>query len=128
MLFCHFIASPMLTSFMSTAPIFSVGTSNVGLTAPTSSTPITTPIALPGSGASPSLATLLATPLSSLGSARSMLLVLSSALPPIPGKVVDTIRNGAYVDFKDLLPQQCCSQAAYYRHRDSGILSLWSPT
>ena len=104
---------------MSTAPIFSVGTSCVGSTAPPSSAPLTTPITLPGSGASPSLATLLATPLSSLGSARSTPLVLSSALPPIPGKVVDAIRNSSYVDFKDLLPDNV---ALKQQIMDTGIL------
>ena len=77
---------------------------------PTSSSMLPLPPApvTPGSftavGAPPSLASLLATPLASLGPSRTTPLVLSSALPPIPGKVAEAIRAGHYVDFKDLLP------------------------
>ena len=53
----------------------------------------------------PSLATLLATPLAGVStSSKTPPLVLSSALPAIPGKVVETIRAGGYIDFKELLP------------------------
>ena len=53
----------------------------------------------------PSLATLLATPLTGVStSSKTPPLVLSSALPAIPGKVVETIRAGGYIDFKELLP------------------------
>ena len=104
---------------MTTAPIFS---SCVGLTAPHSSAPLTTPITFPGSGASPSLPALLATLLSSLGSARSTSVVQSSALPPIPGKVVDAIPNGTYVDFKDLLPDNVALKQQIILHRDPGVL------
>ena len=47
---------------------------------------------------------LLATPLESLGLSRTTPLVLSSALPQIPGKVFEAIRAGHYMDFNDLLP------------------------
>ena len=53
-------------------------------------------------GAPPSLSSLLATPLANLGQSRTAPLVLSSALQPIPGKVVEAIQVGQYVDFKDL--------------------------
>ena len=34
---------------------------------------------------------------------RSSSLVLASALPPIPGKVVEKILKGQFIDFKELL-------------------------
>ena len=37
-------------------------------------------------------------------SSKTPPLVLSSALPAIPGKVVGTIRAGGYIDFKEILP------------------------
>ena len=53
----------------------------------------------------PSLATLLATPLTGAStSSKTPPLVLSSALPAIPGEVIETIRAGGYIDFKELLP------------------------
>ena len=36
-------------------------------------------------------------------SGRSSPLVLASALPPIPGKVVEKILKGQFIDFKELL-------------------------
>uniref|UniRef100_A0A1X7U2G7 Uncharacterized protein n=1 Tax=Amphimedon queenslandica TaxID=400682 RepID=A0A1X7U2G7_AMPQE len=54
-------------------------------------------------GASPSLATLRATPLANLGLFNTPLLVLSSALLPIQGLVVEFIRSGTFVDLGDLL-------------------------
>ena len=70
-------------------------------------------------GTSPSLASLLATPLANLGPSRTAPLVLSSALPPIPGKVVEVVRLGSYVDFRDLLPDNV---AFKQRVVDTGIL------
>ena len=35
---------------------------------------------------------------------KASLLILSSALPPIPAKVVDRIRAGSFVDLKEPLP------------------------
>ena len=58
-------------------------------------------------------------PTASLGPSRTPPLVLSSALPPISGKVFKVIRAGHNVDFKDLLPDNVA-----LRHRvvDTGIL------
>ena len=85
----------------------------------TLSLPPVTPESFTAAGAPPSLASLLATPLASLGPSRTTPLVLSSALPPIPGKVVEAIRAGHYVDFKDLLPDNV---ALRWRVVDTGIL------
>ena len=85
----------------------------------TLSLPPVTPESFTAAGAPPSLASLLATPLASLGPSRTTPLVLSSALPPIPGKVVEVIRAGHYVDFKDLLPDNVVLRQ---RMVDTGIL------
>ena len=85
----------------------------------TLSLPPVTPGSFTSAGAPPSLASLLATPLASLGPSRTTPLVLSSALPPIPGKVVEAIRAGHYVDSKDLLPDNV---ALRQRMVDTGIL------
>lgn len=71
-------------------------------------------------GASPSLVTLLATPLANLGPTKTPPLVLSSALPPVPGKVVEAIRSGTFVDFRDLLTDNV---ALKQRVVDGGLLS-----
>ena len=99
----HSVATPSLVSFINSAPVFSTGTNDSGTTAPLSAaSPM--PLQLPGVGPSPSLATLLPTPIASLGPCKTAPLVLSSALPPIPGKVVESIRTGSYVDLLELLP------------------------
>ena len=77
------------------------------------------PCSLTATGAPPSLASLLATPLANLGPSRTAPLVLSSALSPIPGKVVEVIQAGHFVDFKDLLPDNV---ALKQRVVDAGIL------
>ena len=67
-------------------------------------------------------------------------LILSSALPPIPGKVVERIRAGLYIDLKELLqdnaaPLQCLqevntavqvSMAAPYRMWDIRDPVTWA--
>ena len=77
------------------------------------------PSSLTSTGAPPSLASLLATPLANLGPSRTAPLVLSSALLPIPEKVVEAIQAGHFVDFKDLLPDNV---ALKQRVVDAGIL------
>ena len=69
---------------------------------PSVSTPVTSPWEL---GASASLAPLLAAanlPLPSVSTGPPPL-SLSLAFAPIPGKALDKIRNGSYIDFKELL-------------------------
>ena len=53
----------------------------------------------------PSLATLLSTPLPLADPAASLAspLIISPALPPVPAKVVEKTRKGAFVDFKEFL-------------------------
>ena len=116
-----FSVDSQLLSFLSSAPIFSTGSLS---NSTTPSTPVSPhlpsdPSPFSPAGTSPSLASLLATPLANLGPSRMAPLVLSSALPPIPGKVVETIRLGSYVDFRDLLPDNV---ALKQRVIDTGIL------
>ena len=105
-------------SFINSAPVFSTGTIDSGTTAPLSAAS-STPLQLPGAGPSPSLATLLSTPIANLGPSKTAPLVLSSALPPIPGKVVESIRAGSYVDFRELLPDNV---ALKQQILDTGLL------
>ena len=86
----------------------------------TLSLPPVTPGSFTSAGA-PSLASLLATPLASLGLSRTTPVVLSSALPLIQEKVVEAIRAGHYVDFKDLLPDNV---ALRHRMVDTGSWGL----
>ena len=52
----------------------------------------------------PTISSLLCTQLtSSAASAKAAPLILSSALPPIPARAVEKIRNGSFIDLKDLL-------------------------
>ena len=55
----------------------------------------------------PSITTLLATPLPPLSGSQptpaASPLTLSSALPPIPGKLVERIQSRVYIDFKEFL-------------------------
>ncbi|XP_019858996.1 PREDICTED: uncharacterized protein LOC109587203 [Amphimedon queenslandica] len=108
-----------LLSFMSSAPIFSTGS----LPSTSGASELTAHQSLSPAGASPSLATLLATPLANLGPSKTPPLVLSSALPPIPGKVVESIRSGAFVDFRDLLSDNV---ALRQRVIDTGLLGSQS--
>ena len=105
-------------SFINSAPVFSTGTNDSGMTAPLSAAS-STPLQLPGAGPSPSLATLLSTPIANLGPSKTAPLVLSSALPPISGKVVESIRAESYVDFRELLPDNV---ALKQQILDTGLL------
>ena len=52
----------------------------------------------------PSMSTLLSTPLpTGLAATKSAPLVLSPALPPIPAKLVERVRSGSFIDFKEFL-------------------------
>ena len=84
-------SSEAVLTFLQNAPLFASPAMGAGLPLPVDSTP--------------SLATLLATPLTGAStSSKTPPLVLSSALPAIPGEVIETIRAGGYIDFKELLP------------------------
>uniref|UniRef100_A0A1X7V5R9 Reverse transcriptase domain-containing protein n=1 Tax=Amphimedon queenslandica TaxID=400682 RepID=A0A1X7V5R9_AMPQE len=71
---------------------------------------------------SPSLATLLATPLANLGPSKTATLVLSSALPPILGKVVEAIRAGACV-LQGPAARHCGLETAHRRHWTANVIS-----
>ena len=63
------------------------------------------PASVPSLSEIEALATQLAAPRSSAPAPRSQLpLLLSSALPPIPARVVEKIRTGAFVEMRELLP------------------------
>ena len=66
----------------------------------------TTSIASAALSTFPDIESLLAIPLPSLlpSPARASPLIISPALPPIPGKVVEKARAGQFVEFKEFLP------------------------
>ena len=115
------VVSPSLLSFLSSAPVFSTGGAGTGIglfTCYTGPTSHGTQQSYLNRGA-PLFSVILATPLANLGPSRTAPLVLSSALPPILGKVVEAIQAGHFVDFKDLLPDY---MALKQRVVDAGIL------
>ena len=121
----YFCSVAVTTLILKLRLVFSKGGGGTGTTVSSSTTLPLPPIA-PGSfistgGAPPSIASLLATPLANLGPSRTAPLVLSSALSPIPGKVVEAIQAGHYVGYKDLLP---VNEALKQRVVDAGILGL----
>ena len=118
----YFCSVAVTTLILKLGTGFSTGRSSTG-TPVSSSITLAPPTIAPGgftsTGVPPSLVSLLATPLASLGPSRTVPLVLSSALPPILRKVVEAIQAGHYVDFKDLLPDNV---ALKQRVIDAGIL------
>ena len=86
-------------------PLLSIAAASpVAVTGSAMSAPLT---AVSTTASLPSLASILSAPISSLSSlpttCATQPLVVSSALTPIPGKVVEKVQKGTYVDFKEFL-------------------------
>ena len=105
------------SSYICLLLFYTVGGMDTGLGSVPNPTAIASVPLIPGSAPSttmvdvippvPSITTLLATPLPPTSGSQptpaASPLILSSALPPIPGKLVERIQSGTYIDFKEFL-------------------------